>query len=263
MQSASPLRVLLLWVVATFLTAAAGTVPARAAGTVMVFGAASLTEVMGEMSAAYTQRTKIPIKASYAASSVLARQIVAGAKADLFFSADVQWMDYLDTRQLLRPGSRHEAVGNQLVLIAPADSRVSVRLAPGANLGAALGPQGKLAIGDPDSVPAGIYARAALRKLGMWNSLYDRIVGAENVRAALAYVARGEAPLGIVYRTDALAEKRVRIVAQFPPNTHPPIVYPIALTIGADSAAAEFEDFILHSREAQALFSKYGFEPLH
>lgn len=228
---------------------------------VLVFGAASLTDVLGELGKVYTERTKVPIQSSFAASSVLAKQIEAGAPADVFFSADLDWMDYLDGRKLLRPGSRHDVAGNSLVLIAPADSRVSLKLAPGADFGPALGADGKLATGDPDSVPAGQYAQAALQKLGVWDQVSGRIVRAENVRAALAYVARAETPLGIVYKTDALAEKRVRIIAQFPAASYPPVIYPIALTLHAGPEAAGFEEFV-RSQAAGAIFRKYGFEPL-
>jgi molybdate transport system substrate-binding protein len=243
--------------------AAGGEVAARPTPEpLLVFAAASLTDALGEVDRAFTARTHIEVRASFAASSVLAKQIEAGAPADVFFSADLDWMDYLDARKLLRPGSRHDVVSNRLVLIAAADSGVSLKLAHGVDFGPALGPDGKLATGDPGSVPVGKYAAAALRNLGVWDQVSPRIVGAENVRAALAFVARGEAPLGIVYRTDALAEKRVRVVAEFPADSHPPITYPVALTLHAGPEAAQFEDFI-RSKAAAAIFRKYGFEPLH
>jgi len=179
--------------------------------TILVFDAASLTEVVDELGRAFTERAHLQVKSSPAASSALAKQIEAGAAADVFFSADLGWMDYLEQRKLLRPGSRHDVVRNRLVLIAPAASKLSLKIAPRFELDKALG-GGKLATGDPDSVPAGKYAQAALEQLGVWNTVSGQIVRAENVRAALAFVARGEAPLGVVYRTDALAEKRVRIV---------------------------------------------------
>lgn len=254
-------RIALGWLLLASLAAAASAAVAQP-GTVLVFGAASLTDVLNDLGNAYTGRSKVPIKSSFAASSVLAKQIEAGAPADVFFSADLDWMNYLDTRKLLRAGSRHDLVSNSLVLIAPADSTVRLRLAHGVDFGPALGPDGKLATGDPDSVPVGKYAEAALKSLGAWNQVSGRIARAENVRAALAYVARGEAPLGIVYKTDALAENRVRIVAQFPASTHPPITYPIALTLHAGPEAAKFEDFV-RSPAAAAIFRKYGFEALH
>src|SRR5262249_46279212 len=176
-----------------------------------------------------------------AASSVLAKQIEAGAPADVFFSADLEWVDYVEQRKLLKPGSRHDVVGNRLVLIAPADSKVSLKIRPGAEFAAALAAQ-KVATGDPDSVPVGKYGKAALQKLGAWDTVSAQIVPAENVRAALAFVARGEAPLGIVYKTDAMAEKKVRVVDEFPPDSYPAIVYPIALTTHAGEDAQKFED---------------------
>ena len=249
-----------------FVVAALATVAVRGADsgsrTVLVFGAASLSNVLEDLGQAYELQTKVPVKSSFAASSVLARQIEEGAPADVFFSADVEWMDYLEQRKLLQPGSRHIVLRNRLVLIAPADSKVSVKLARGADLAGALGADGKLATGDPDSVPVGKYAAAALQKLGLWDSISGRLVRAENVRAALAFVARSEAPLGIVYRTDALQERRVRIVDEFPADSHPPIEYPIALTRHAGPAAARFEDFV-RGKAAHSIFRRYGFEPVH
>jgi molybdate transport system substrate-binding protein len=243
--------------------AAAGNaaVAAEDSGTVLVFGAASLTNVLDDLGKAFTEKTKVPVKSSLAASSVLAKQIEAGAPADVFFSADLEWMDYLEQRKLLKPGSRHDVVGNSLVLIAPADSTVTVKIEKGVDLRAELGPQGKLATGDPDSVPVGKYARAALEKLAAWDKVSGQIVRAENVRAALAFVARGEAPLGIVYKTDALAEKKVKIIAVFPADTHPAITYPIALTTHGGAGAQQFVDFV-RSKPAGEIFHKYGFEPL-
>ena len=240
-----------------------GMVNARAAdapGTVLVFAAASLADVLRDLDAAFTARTGIHVTSSLAASSMLAKQIEAGAPADVYFSADAQWMDYLEQRRLLQSGSRHDVVGNSLVLIAPASSPLRVRIAPGFDLARALG-AGRLAVADPDSVPAGIYGREALQSLGVWNSVASRLVRAENVRAALEYVARGDAPLGIVYRTDALAEKRVRIAGVFPAGSHPPIVYPMALTRHGGEAAARYLAFIT-GPDAQPIFRKWGFEPL-
>lgn len=228
--------------------------------TVLIFDAASLTDVVDELGRVFSARSpQVQVKSSPAASSVLAKQIEAGALADVFFSADLDWMDYLEQRNLLRAGTRHNVVFNRLVLIAPADSKVSLEIAPGFDLLKALG-DGKLATGDPDSVPVGKYARAALEKLGVWNNVSPRIVRAENVRSALAFVARGEAPLGIVYRTDALAEKKVRIVDVFPQDSHPPIIYPIALTARAGPEAQRLLDFVI-GEEARPIFRQYGFEP--
>jgi molybdate transport system substrate-binding protein len=261
MTRRSVIRALLAWFSLAACTASVGGAAAEEPRAVLVFDAASLTDVVEELGRTFTERSHVPVKSSPAASSVLAKQIEAGALADVFFSADLAWMDYLEQRKLLRPGSRHDVVVNRLVLIAPADSKVSVRLVPGFDLLKALG-GGKLATGDPDSVPVGKYAQAALEKLGAWNSVSGSIVRAENVRAALAFVARGEAPLGIVYRTDALAEKRVRIVDVFPQDSHPPIIYPIALTSRAGPQAQRFLDFVIGDA-ARPIFSKYGFEPAH
>ena len=241
--------------------ASAGSAAAeRQARGVLVFGAASLAEVLDDLGQAFTARTHTAVKSSLAASSALAKQIEAGAPADVFFSADLEWVNYLEQRGLLRPGSRHNVVTNRLVLVAPADSNVSLKIAPGFDLAGALR-QGRLATGDPDSVPVGKYARAALEKLGVWERVSARLVRAENVRSALAYVARGEAPLGIVYQTDALAEKGVRVVDVFPTDSHPPITYPIALTNRAGPEAAEFVAFVT-STAARPIFVKYGFQPL-
>ncbi len=257
---------------ALILAAAIGTVPVEAtaaadnpapaasqhAPTLLVFAAASLADALTQVDALFTARTGIAVKASLAASSVLARQIEAGAPADVFLSADPEWMDYLEKRGLLQRDSRRDLLGNALVLIAPRDSTVRLHIAPGFNLAAALG-DGRLATGDPDSVPVGRYARAALMRLGVWPQVSARLVAAENVRAALEYVARGEAPLGIVYRTDAQAESRVRVVGIFPEDTHPPIIYPVALTAGASPLAARYAAFLGSSEAAQPIFARYGF----
>jgi molybdate transport system substrate-binding protein len=227
---------------------------------VLVFAAASLANVLGDLDKAFTGRTGIRVTSSLAASSLLAKQIEAGAPADVYFSADLQWMDYLQQRALLRAGSRRDVVGNSLVLIAPARSSLRVTIGPGIDWLRLIG-GGRLAVADPDSVPAGIYAREALVKLGAWNGVAPRLVRAENVRAALEYVARGDAPLGIVYRTDALVEKRVRIVGVFPADSHPPILYPVALTRRANAAAARYLVYVT-SADARQIFRKWGFEPL-
>jgi len=254
----SPMRrFLAACLLAAALAAHAG---AASAADVLVFAAASLTNVLEELGQAFTANTHVRVKSSLAASSVLARQIEAGAPADVFFSADLEWMDYLEQRQLLQPGSRRALVSNRLVLIAPADSAVTLTIGPGVDFAPALGPRGRLATGDPDSVPVGKYAKAALQRIGAWNKVAGQIVRAENVRAALEFVARGEAPLGIVYATDALAEKKVRIVAEFPASTHPPITYPIALTTHGGADARRFLDFVSGPVAAE-IFRKYGFTP--
>jgi molybdate transport system substrate-binding protein len=196
--------------------------------------------------------------ASYAASSALAKQIEAGAPADLFFSADLDWMDYVEKKNLIDVASRHTLLGNTLVLIAPKDSTVSLTIAKDFPLLEALGPDGKLAMASVDSVPAGKYGKAALTHLGVWDEVAPRVAQAENVRAALAYVAKGEAPLGIVYGTDARSEPAVRVVGTFPAESHPEILYPVALLASAKPEARKFLDFLLSSEAAPA-FEAQGF----
>lgn len=239
------------------LLAAPGVRAADAPAPLLVFAAASLTNALDELGTAYTRDTGRPVKFSYAASSTLARQIEAGAKADVFFSADIQWMEYLEKRGLIKPGSRTNLLGNRLVLIAPADSAIRLKVAPGFDLAGALG-AGRLAMGDPDAVPAGKYARSALTALGVWDAVAGRIVRADSVRTALAYVDRGEAPLGIVYETDARIDKKVRVVDHFPADSHPPIVYPFALTTSSANGADAFAAY-LGGPAGRASFGKYGF----
>lgn len=237
--------------------------PAQAADepALLVYAAASLTNAFEELGKRYQAQYQQPVKFSFAASATLARQIEAGANADVFVSADVDWADYLQSRNLLNPDTRRNLLGNRLVLIAPADSDVRLQIAPNFGLAAALG-KGRLSIGDPDSVPAGKYARSALTALGVWSGVADRLVLGDSVRTTLAFVSRGEAPLGIVYETDAFIEKKVRIVDVFPANTHAAIVYPIALTRTAQADAAAFIDF-LQTPASEAVFKKYGFALLH
>lgn len=225
----------------------------------LVFAAASLTNVMQEIGASYTRETGQPVKFSFAASSALARQIEAGARADVFFSADTEWMDYLQARNLIDRASRRDVVGNRLVLIAPASSTLQLKIAPGFPLARTLGSD-RLSTGDPDTVPVGRYAKSALTSLGVWNDVAGRIVRADNVRSALAFVDRGETPLGIVYETDAFIDKKVRIVDVFPASSHTPINYPAAVTMNARPGAAQFVDY-LHSAAGQEAFRKYGFQP--
>lgn len=222
-----------------------------------VLAAASLTDALTEVGKSYSEKTGHSAAFSFAASSVLARQIEASGGADIFMSADSDWMDYLDNRGLIASATRKNLLGNHLVLIAPKDSTVTLTIGPRFDLLGAL-KGGRLAIADPDSVPAGKYGRTALSSLGVWNGVADHLAQAENVRVALAYVARGETPLGIVYTTDALSEKNVRIVTQFPDNSHPPIIYPAALTKDAKPGAKEFLDY-LSTPAARAIFQKYGF----
>jgi molybdate transport system substrate-binding protein len=230
--------------------------PARAAD-VTVFAAASLTDALKQVGEAYRHDTGRAVVFSFAASSALARQIEASSGVDIFVSADADWMDYLDRRGLIAHASRRDLLGNRLALIAPADSRIVLGVKPHFDLAGALG-AGRLALADPAAVPAGRYARAALTSLGVWDAVADKIVPAENVRVALAYVAHGEAPLGIVYATDAKAEPKVRVVATFPDDSYPRIVYPAALTKEAKPQARAFLAY-LSGVHAKAIFEKAGF----
>jgi molybdate transport system substrate-binding protein len=230
------------------------------AADVTVFAAASLTNALQKVSDSYKAKTGQTVAMSFAASSVLAKQIEASGGSDMFVSADKDWMDYLDNKGLIAHETRKNLLGSHLVLIAPAASSIKVMIAPHFDLSGALG-GGRLSVADPDSVPAGKYAKAALTTLGIWSMVADHLVIAENVRVALAYVARGEAPLGIVYTTDAMADPKVKIVDTFPDNTHQPIVYPVALTRDAKPAAKAFLDY-LGGPEAAAIFSKAGFNVL-
>jgi molybdate transport system substrate-binding protein len=235
--------------------------PVAAFADTTVFAAASLTDALKEIGAAYKADTGKMAKFSFAASSALARQIEAsGGGADIFMSADTEWMEYLDSRGFINHDTRKNLLGNHLVLIAPADSNVSINIVPRFNLLGALN-GGRLSVADPDSVPAGKYARTSLTSLGVWNAVVDHLVQAENVRVALAYVSRKEAPLGIVYTTDAMADKGVKIVGTFPDKSHQPIVYPAALTKDANAEAADFLAY-LSSDKARAIFQKDGFELL-
>ncbi len=224
-----------------------------------VFAAASLTDALQEVGRAWTKRSGQPVRFSFAASGTAARQIVAGAPADLFVAAEADWMDRVAAAGRLMPGARRDLLGGRLVLIAPAASRTRLAIRPGFALAAALG-GGRLAVGDPRSVPAGRYAQAALTRLGVWTSVATRLAPAQDVRAALSYVARGEAPLGIVYETDAAAASAVRVVGVFPAASHPPIVYPAAVVKGARPGAVAFYRY-LGGAEATAIFRRHRFRP--
>jgi molybdate transport system substrate-binding protein len=228
---------------------------------ITVFAAASLTNVLQDLGDAFTKDTSIPVRFSFAASSALARQIENGSRADMFFSADLEWMDYLQARNLIQAATRHDVLGNQLVLIAPVDSKISLKIEPHFALAAAVG-KSRLATGDPDSVPVGRYAHEALANLGVWDEVAARLVRADSVRSALAFVDRGEAALGIVYATDALIDKNVRVVGMFPASSHMPIIYPVALTGGARPDAVKFLAYI-RGPAGDLAFHHYGFEPLH
>jgi len=236
-----------------------GAVPAaQAQGAVTVFAAASLQNALVNAAKDFTAATGIQVKFSFDASSTLARQIEQGAPADLFASADLDWMDYLAKRDLIAPKTRTNLLGNRLVVIAPKDATLTELKLDGPSIEAALG-AGRIATGAVESVPVGRYAKTALSKLGLWDQLEKRVAPADNVRAALAYVARGETPLGIVYATDAAAEPKVKVVATFPRDSHPPIVYPFAVTAGAKGDdAAKFLAF-LQSPQARKDFTQQGF----
>jgi len=223
-----------------------------------VLAAASLRESLDEVVTQFPRSGGGKVVVAYAASSALAKQIENGAPADVFISADLDWMDYLEQRKWLRAGSRNNLLRNRLVLVAPAGSRVAVEIKRGFALDKLLG-EGKMAMADPDSVPAGKYGKAALEKLGVWRSVERKVARGDSVRTALNFVARGEAPLGIVYETDAVAEKRVAVVARFAAETHPAIIYPVAALAGGKQAATPALLAYLKSREARAIFEKYGF----
>lgn len=224
----------------------------------LVLAAASLQEALTEVADGWAARGHARPVLSFAASSALARQIDSGAPADLFLSADEPWMDHLAARQRLRPGTRAPLLRNRLVLVAPAASKARLTIGPGFVLAATLG-HGRLAMADPEAVPAGRYGKAALTYFGVWPQLAGKVAAAENVRAALALVERGQAPFGIVYATDARASSRVRVVDIFPENSHPPIIYPVAvLAASTHRDAAAFHLFLL-SADARAIFQRHGF----
>ncbi|HVZ04430.1 molybdate ABC transporter substrate-binding protein [Hyphomicrobium sp.] len=227
--------------------------------TTTVFAAASLKNALDAAASAYEKNTGNKIVVSYAGSSALAKQIEQGAPADIFISADLDWMNYVEKAKLIKEGTRFNLLGNKLVLIAPTASSVSLKVEKGFDLAKVLG-GGRLAMANVKSVPAGKYGSAALKKLGVWDSVQSKIAQAENVRAALALVAQGEAPFGIVYETDAAAEPKVKIVGVFPEDTHPPIIYPIAVLAASKTprAAEAFIDY-LKTPDGQAAFTKQGF----
>lgn len=233
--------------------------PTARADNVTVFAAASLKEALDAAVQSFESASGNKVAVSYAGSNALARQIERGAPADLFISADTDWIDYVDAHKLVAPGSRRTFLGNDLVLIAPATSSVQVKLAPGVNIAAVLGDK-RIALANPDAVPAGRYAKAAFTALGAWSAIENKVAAADNVRAALALVARGETPLGVVYRTDAMAEKNVRVVDTFPAGTHPPIVYPLVVLRRSTTPAAPALASYLASPAARAAFEKFGFK---
>lgn len=232
--------------------------PVQAAEKVTVFAAASMKNALDAANAAWQTETGNETTVSYAASSALAKQIEGGAPADVFISADLAWMDYVAEKKLIKDDTRVNLLGNRIVLVAAKDKAQPVEIKDGFDLAGLVG-DGKLAMGEVKSVPAGKYGKAALEKLGAWSAVESKVAGAESVRAALALVSRGEAPYGIVYQTDAAADPGVAIVGTFPEDSHPPIIYPVAvLTESKSAAAAAYLDF-LKSDKAAAFFTEQGF----
>lgn len=233
------------------------------ADTITVYAAASLTNSVQEIAASFTRKTGLQVRLSFAGSSTLARQIEAGAPADVVALANTDWADYLDARGLLAPGSRISPIGNRLAVAAPAASTATLSDPPTAQeMLAALGPDGRLAVGDPAHVPAGIYARESLEALGLWDALAPRLAPTDNVRAALALVVRGETPLGIAYSTDLQDVEGARLVRMLPDDSHKPIAYAFAAVAGGNAEKArEFLDF-LSSSEGLAVFERHGFMAL-
>ena len=248
----------LLAILALFAVLAGAPQPAAAQDALTIFAAASLKNALDDTDAAFTKATGIKVTASYEASSALAKQIEAGAPADIFISADLRWMDYAAGKNLIEPDTRYSLLGNKLVLIAPKESKLdNVAIGQGFDIAKLVG-DGRIAVADVKAVPAGLYAKAALEKLGAWATAEPKLAQAENVRATLAFVARGETPLGIVYETDAKIEPKVKVVGVFPDDSYPPVTYPVAATSPAKPAATRYLQF-LRGAAAKAIFEKYGF----
>jgi molybdate transport system substrate-binding protein len=225
---------------------------------ITVFAAASLKNALDDINAAFLKATGTKVTASYAASSALARQLEQGAPADVFASADLDWMDYSSQKKVIKDDTRVNLLGNKLVLIAPKDSKIDkVEIGPAFDLAKLIG-DGRIATGEISSVPVGKYAKGALEKLGIWASVQNKFAMADNVRAAMALVSRGEAVLGIVYETDAKVAANVKIVGAFPADSHPAITYPVAATVNAKPEAAAYLNF-LRSDIAKTVFEQYGF----
>jgi molybdate transport system substrate-binding protein len=247
---------------AALLTTGPLTTVARAqSGDVVVFAAASMKNALDAINAAWQKESGKKAAISYASSSALAKQIESGAPAQVFISADLDWMDYVEKKNLIKADTRSNLLGNRIVLIAPKDKAQKVDIKPGFDLAKVLG-DGRLAMGNVDAVPAGKYGKAALEKLGVWDKVANKVAQSENVRAALLLVSRGEAAAGIVYQTDAAADPNVTIIGTFPEDTHPPIIYPAALTADAKSPdAAAFLNY-MKSAKAKPLFEAQGFTVL-
>lgn len=251
------LKTLLAGVLALVLAGSAG-VQARPP---TVFAAASLKTALDEIAVLWEQAGHDPVRISYAGSSQLARQIAAGAPADIFISADRDWMDHLADRNLIDAASRIDLLGNRLVLVSAEENAGTIEISPDTDLAGMLG-GGRLAVAATEYVPAGRYVRAALTSLGLWGSVSGQLAEAENVRAALAFVVRRAAPFGIVYATDAAVEPEVRVVATFPEGSHPPIIYPMAVLAGAANANADAFAAFLAGAQARAVFERLGFTVL-
>jgi molybdate transport system substrate-binding protein len=232
--------------------------PVMAQETLTVFAAASMKNALDDVTTAFTKATGIKVTASYAASSALAKQLENGAPADVFVSADLKWMDYVAEKKAIKPETRVNLLGNKIVLIAGKDSKLgNVTIGQGFDI-AKLAGDGRIAVADTKAVPAGLYAKEALEKLGAWKAAEPKLAQAENVRATLAYVARGETPIGIVYETDAKVEPNVKIIGTFPEESHKPVTSPVAATANAKTDAAKYLNF-LRTGAAKAVFEKYGF----
>lgn len=246
----------------TILATGLASPPAMAAEPeIVVFAAASTTDAINEIGALYQQKGHGSIKCSFASSSTLAKQIEQGAPADVFLSANTTWMDYLDEKKLVEKGTRTNLLRNRIVLIVPKDSSVTTfAITKGANVASLLGTDGRLAVGDPAHVPVGAYGKEALENLNIWNSIKDRIAPAKDVRAGLALVERGEAPLGLVYESDVAASDKVRVIGVFPTGSHTEVIYPVAAIAGGKTDAAKKFVAFLGTDDAKALFKKHGFE---
>jgi len=232
--------------------------PGLAQGRLLVFAAASMKNALDDINAAFTQASGTQVTANYAATSALAKQIEAGAPADIFLSADKEWMDYVVSRKLVDAAGRFDLLGNRLVLIAPVNSRLDhIQIEPSMDLASYAG-DGRIVTGDVNAVPVGRYAKATLLALGCWENVQPKLLMTENVRAALIFVARREAALGIVYETDAKVESNVKIVGHFPEDSHPAITYPVALTANAKPDAMKYIAF-MRSNLAKTIFETYGF----
>ncbi len=225
-----------------------------------VFAAASLTDAMQDISAQWAKAGHPPLRMSFSASSTLARQIEEGAPVNLFASADEKWMDYLAQKNLIVAATRKDLLGNELVLVVPADHKQHVTIGPGFDLLKLLGPDGRLATGDPTHVPVGIYAEQALKKLGLWDGVAPHLARTDDVRSALLLVERGEAPAGIVYATDAAVSKAVMVAGAFPPGSHDPVSYPFAVTKAGDTPEARALMAFLSGPQARAVFVQRGFK---